>query len=772
MSNVIPASLPTKLIPSFPSIVITPADDVKLLSPTESKEIPPVCAFKSTVIPSNLVVFEAELPIVIFLPVELVPILIAPLKFSVPIPMLPLLESNVKEPTDSRSNVEDVIDVELSLVITIVPSESNSITLAFKSIFVEESLPIEIVLADALVPIFIEPIALSTPIFIEPLEESIVKLSVDCKSIIELLDILVAEVELSVVVVVFKLKELALFIKDAEVLPKVIILADALVPIFIAPLLLSVPILILPLDESIETFPNDCKSIVFDEVNEAAPKLSSFNSPPESISISLAFKSIFVEESLPILIDLADVLVPILIVPVFTSEPILISPFDESIDKWLNDWISVVPYELTEKDNAFNDNEFEEVLPIVMVLADALVPIFIAPVSLSSPKFKLPLDEFNDKLPTESILNVDPELISVEVSLLRIILPPESNSTVNAFKSIFVEESLPIFMVLADALLPKLIVPELVSEPILISPLDESNVKFPVDWTSKVVPVVIFVEFILSTFTLIAFELKLVVVLLPIANTLAVALVPIFILPVLSSAPILISPSDESNFKLLVDCTSIPVSDEINWESTCDTPNLLILTIFLLPSKTKALLAAAVPLVISSIFSKSVSSMIAFPIMILLLTVTLLADKLPSTTKSDSVIVNVSRSLFVIVAPNPKVISFPFIFISPEKVVNNSLIFNTPKSLLVISEPFEKYKTEPIDKAPSILVVPLILTVEFKVVVPPTDNVEVDLTVVVNKSLIVKVLSKFKFWAFIVPTLLKSFPFITTSSILTLPKDE
>jgi len=216
VSNVIPASLPTKLIPSFPSIVITPADDVKLLSPTESKEIPPVCAFKSTVIPSNLVVFEAELPIVIFLPVELVPILIAPLKFSVPIPMLPLLESNVKEPTDSRSNVEDVIDVELSLVITIVPSESNSITLAFKSIFVEESLPIEIVLADALVPIFIEPIALSTPIFIEPLEESIVKLSVDCKSIIELLDILVAEVELSVVVVVFKLKELALFIKDAD----------------------------------------------------------------------------------------------------------------------------------------------------------------------------------------------------------------------------------------------------------------------------------------------------------------------------------------------------------------------------------------------------------------------------------------------------------------------------------------------------------------------------------------------------------------------------
>ena len=143
--------------------------------------------------------------------------------------------------------------------------------------------------------------------------------------------------------------------------------------------------------------------------------------PAESNSIANAFISTLVEASLPIVIVLAADSVPILIASVPTVSIANTPPELKVIVSTESNSIAV----------AFISTLVDVSLPIVIVLAAFSVPILIASV------------------PTVSISNVPPEL--------KVIEPTESNSIAIAFTSTLVDASLPIVIVLAEALVPILI---------------------------------------------------------------------------------------------------------------------------------------------------------------------------------------------------------------------------------------------------------------------------------------------------------------------------
>ena len=297
--------------------------------------------------------------------------------------------------------------------------------------------------------------------------------------------IVVAFTEVKFIAKAFKLTEV-----EAE-LPNVIVLAAALVPILIFPVLLSVPNPIFPPDESIVKWLVDCISKVVPDVIDVLETESVIIVPELSNSIISELRSIFVDASFPIVIVLEEAPVPILIGWVIASLPIFIAPSDEFNSNIPSESIIKVSSELIVISPVPVDTKFippvpefifislvSVTLPIVIVLEEEPVPILIGWATSSLPIFIIPADEFNSNIPSESIIKVSSELIVISPEPVDAkFIPP-----VPEFISIWVAPvTLPIVIVLEEAPVPILIGWMIASLPIFIGPDDEFNSNFCVE---------------------------------------------------------------------------------------------------------------------------------------------------------------------------------------------------------------------------------------------------------------------------------------------------
>ena len=311
------ASLPT---------LIDPPEELKDIFPVESKSsvvapdnvvapVPPICI---VAVPSVIVIAFADVNVIVFVASIVTPapfksnepVVVISISAAFPAILIPAAPFNVNAP-------DDVVKLEApaaSIAIPPLPA-SNSIAIAFTSTFVDESLPTVMVLAEAPEPILIAPVTASSPTFIEPPEELKDIFPVESKSSVVAPDNVVAPVPPICIVAVPSV--------NVNAFTEVIVNANA----SIVTAVLSA--------EPRANVPEPCGSMVIlellaDVVISIAPAESNVKPPvPASNSISIAFISIFVDESLPTVIVLAEAPEPILIAPVTASSPTLMAPVDE-----------------------------------------------------------------------------------------------------------------------------------------------------------------------------------------------------------------------------------------------------------------------------------------------------------------------------------------------------------------------------------------------------------------------------------------------------------
>ena len=340
--------------------------------------------------------------------------------------MIPAAPFNVNAP-------DDVVKLEApaaSIAIPPLPA-SNSIAIAFTSTFVDESLPTVMVLAEAPEPILIAPVTASSPTFIVPPEELKDIFPVESNSSVVAPDNVVAPVPPSCIVAVPSV--------NVNAFTEVIVNANA----SIVTAVLSA--------EPRANVPEPCGSMVIlellaDVVISIAPAESNVKPPvPASNSISIAFISTFVDESLPTVIVLAEAPEPILIAPVTASSPTLMAPVDELRES--------APVE-SKSSVVAPDNVVAPVPPIcivavpsviVIAFVDVNVIVFVASIVTAAPfKSKAPVVVISISAAFPAIftpaapssVNAPAEVVILEAAAALNVKPPAE--AVNAIASVAV----------------------------------------------------------------------------------------------------------------------------------------------------------------------------------------------------------------------------------------------------------------------------------------------------------------------------------------------